>query len=68
MALTAREKGKIIILTNKMVNDLYELVQDELCESVEGDSAKEVSEKMGEGWVLMLKQMLEIARQSGEII
>jgi hypothetical protein len=68
MILTIKEITEIKVFARKAVIDIYESIQDELSEMMEGDSAKQVSQKMGEGWVFMLKEMLEVARESGEKI
>jgi hypothetical protein len=49
-------------LAVKFYDDFYELVSGDVSEMMEGDSAKHVSEKMEEGWILMLETMVSLAK------
>lgn len=62
MQLSQEEQNKIRLLAVELHHEYYDMVEESLSEIMEGDSAKDVSEKMEEGWILMLETLVILAK------
>jgi hypothetical protein len=60
--LSVREQEEVKELAKEVGEYFYERVADNLSDIMDGDSAKHVSEKMEEGWILLLETILGVAK------